>query len=551
MSEPDRDERLAGLLVELTETYRGGHVAKLDELTLAHPDLAEELRELWDAVWVVEEFGKAYPAEKTSSWTSGIAHHDMSNTPLQGYELLEEIGRGGMGVVYRAVQSDLQRTVALKMMRNGGVLTSPSERGRFLNEAVAQARLQHPNIVSLYGVGTEDGASFITMQLIEGSTLANRLADGPLPDLEAARILLPVCRALQYAHEQGVLHRDLKPSNILIDSEGRPLVSDFGLAKRVDATSSLTPSGAILGTPGYMAPEQAAASRGVVGPRTDVYGLGAILYQMLTGRPPFLAATPFDTLLLVLEQDPVAPRALNPRASADLEMLALKCLQKDPGLRYQSASALAEDLQAFLNGETVSARSTGLIDLVARLLGETHHADVLENWGGLWMMHSAALFVFFGTANLLLWRGVTSQGPYLLIFTVGMGIWASIFWALRRRGGPISFIERLLAHVWGAGIVAINLTFVIEWLMGLPAWTLSPVFGITNGMLFMIKGGILAGSFYFQAAAVFLTIPFLVWFPRYSPLIMATVSGTCFFITGLKAFRRGRKRRRLASGREN
>ncbi len=546
MSDSDRDERLAAILVDLTEDFRGNHVGRLEEATRAHPDLAEELRDLWDAAWFAEEMGKSFAEAPPSRFPNPHERHDMQNTPIQGYELLEEVGRGGMGVVYRAFQVELSRTVALKMMRNGGMLSNPGERERFLNEAVAQARLRHGNIVPLFGVCSDAAASFITMQFVEGTTLAARLADGPLPSLDAAKILVQVCRALQYAHEQGVLHRDLKPSNILIDTDGTPLVSDFGLAKRVDAEASLTPAGAVLGTPGYMAPEQAAASRGVVGPRTDVYGLGAILYQMLTGRPPFLAATPFDTLLLVLEQDPVSPRALNPRASADLEMIALKCLQKDPAMRYPSAGSLADDLDAYLSGGTISARSTGFVDLVARLLRETHHADVLENWGGLWMMHSAALLVFFGAANVLLLEGVTSQWPYLLIFTVGMGVWASIFWALRRRGGPISFIERLLAHVWGAGIVAINLTFVTEWLMGLPAWTLSPVFGITNGMLFMIKGGILAGSFYFQAAAVFLSIPFMVRYPKFSPLIFAAVSGTCFFVTGLKAFQKGRKRRRLA-----
>ena len=166
------------------------------------------------------------------------------------------------------------------------------------------------------------------------------------------------------------------------------------------------------------------------------------------------------------------------------------------------------------------------------------------------MMHSAALLVFFGLANLLLLQGVTAHWPYLLLFTVGMGAWASIFWSLRRRGGPITFIERLLAHVWGAGIVAINLTFIIEWLMGLPVFILAPILGITNGMLFMIKGGILAGSFYVQAALVFLTIPFMIAFPRFAPIIFASVAGLCFFFTGLNASRRGRKRRRLAANRQ-
>lgn len=166
------------------------------------------------------------------------------------------------------------------------------------------------------------------------------------------------------------------------------------------------------------------------------------------------------------------------------------------------------------------------------------------------MMHSAALLVFFGIANLMLLKGVTVQWPYLLLFTAGMGAWASIFWALRRRGGPVSFIERLLAHVWGAGIVAINLTFVVEWLMGLPALKLAPILAITNGMLFMIKGGILAGSFYVQAAALFLTIPLMIWFPRFSPMIFAIVAASCFFATGQRAYQRGRLRRRIAATRE-
>jgi serine/threonine-protein kinase len=287
-----------------------------------------------------------------------------------------------------------------------------------------------------------------------------------------------------------------------------------------------------------MAPEQAGAGRGPVGPAADVYALGAILYQMLTGRPPFLAATPLDTLLLVREQDPVPPRVLNPRANADLAMIAARCLQKSPDLRYPSAGALADDLDAFLHGEPVSARSTSLRGLIGRLLGETHHAAVAENFGALFMMHAAAMVAFFGLTNWLYLRGVRARWPYVLIFTAGLGAWSSVFWALRRRGGPVSFVERLLAHVWGSGIVGINLTFYLEWLMGLPVLTLAPVMGITNGMLFMIKGGILSGSFYLQAAAAFLSIAPMVWFPRYAPLIFGTVSALCFFLTGLAAHRR-------------
>src|SRR5438270_389755 len=202
------------------------------------------------------------------------------------------------------------------------------------------------------------------MQYIEGTTLARRLADGPMPGLDAARLLVPVCRAIQYAHDHGILHRDLKPSNILIDREGHPYVSDFGLAKRLDVhgDASLTPSGALVGTPSYMPPEQARGSmrRLPLAPSCDVYSLGAILYHALSGRPPFQAATPIETMMLVLEEDPIPPRTLNPRVNPDLEMIALRCLQKQPELRYQSAAAMADDLEAFLRDEPVSARSTSL-----------------------------------------------------------------------------------------------------------------------------------------------------------------------------------------------
>jgi serine/threonine-protein kinase len=348
-----------------------------------------------------------------------------------------------------------------------------------------------------------------------------------------------------------VLHRDLKPSNILIDGEGRPHVGDFGLAKRLGADASLTQSGAIVGTPSYMAPEQArapsAGGRRAIGPACDVYSLGAILYQMLTGRPPFQAATALETILLVLEQDPVPPRVFNPRADPDLEMVALRCLQKTPGERYASAAALADDLDAFRAGRPVSARSTSLGALAARLLGETHNAAIMENWGVLWICHSFALVVFFLVTNLLLWRGVSARWPYVLIFTVGLSVWAAVFWALRRRGGPISFVERQLAHVWGAGMIAINLTFLLEWLLNWPVLTLLPVLAITNGMLFMIKGGILSGAFYLYAALVFLAMFPMVWFPRFGPMILALPSAFGFFATGLQYHRRLLRSRWLAA----
>jgi serine/threonine-protein kinase len=545
---------LAALLERLTDELRRGGTPDVEALARDHPGLAEALRDLWAAAWVAEEVARTQGA--TSDVTTAGASGDSTGPLFGGCELLEELGRGGMGVVYRARQPELGRIVALKRLLHGE-RARPHDVARFRAEAESAARLDHPHIVPVYAVAVDASAGepYFLMKFIDGTTLARRLAEGPMPAPEAAALLAPVARAIHHAHQQGVLHRDLKPSNVLIDREGRPYVGDFGLAKRLaaDAGLSLTRSGAVLGTPSYMAPEQAQgagpSSRGTIGPACDVYSLGAILYQMLTGRPPFQAATPLDTLLLVLEQDPVPPRVLNPRANPDLEMVALKCLQKASEQRYPSAAALADDLEAFSAGLPVSARSMSLRALAARLLGETQHAAVMEHWGFLWICHSVALFVFFGLTNLLHANGVSARWPYLLIFTVGMGLWAALFWALRRRGGPISFVERQLAHVWGSGVIAINLVFLLEWLMRLPVLTLLPVFAITNGILYMIKGGILSGVFYLYAALVFLAIFPMVWWPRYGPMILAVASSIGFLGSGVQYFLRQRRTAHLAAQR--
>jgi hypothetical protein len=558
----DADESLlAALLDELTDLWRQGQQPDLERLASLHPRLTADLRSLWATVWVAEEmarngFGEREPGEahigslNTTAWPPATectapamaqaAPHGLDGS-LQGrfgdYELFEELGRGGMGVVSRAREIARGRIVALKRLLRG-LASTPQDLERFQIEALAAARLAHPHIVPVFQVGECDGQPYFTMQYIDGTTLAQQLAGGPLPEHDAARLLVPVCRAIHYAHDRGVLHRDLKPSNILIDRQGNPYVSDFGLAKRIDVDPTLTPSGAFVGTPSYMPPEQAgriaSGRRDPLGATADVYSLGAILYHMLTGRPPFQAATPIETMLLALEHDPIAPRALNPRVNPDLEMVALQCLQKPPGLRYPSAAALAEDLESFLRGDPVSARSTSLRALAARLMGETHHAPVLENWGLLWIYHSIALLVFFGTTNALYLAGVTARWPYVLIFTVGLCGWAALFWALRRRGGPIRFVERQLAHVWGAGIVSINLIFLVEWLLGLPTLKLAPMIAVTNGTMFMIKAGILSGDYYLQAAVTFLAIFPMAWFPRFAPMIFGLVASACFFVTGLK-----------------
>jgi hypothetical protein len=281
------------------------------------------------------------------------------------YEIHLELARGGMGVVFRARQISLNRTVALKMIL-AGQLANDTDVKWFYTEAEAAANLDHPGIVPIYEVGQHEGQHYFSMGFVEGQSLSHRLAEGPLPPREAAELMVKVSAAIEFAHQRGVIHRDLKPANILLDKNGNPRVTDFGLAKRLEADSGLTGSGQIMGTPGYMPPEQAGGPRGEVGPAADVYSLGATLYALLTGRPPFQAATPMVTVLQVISDEPVPPRRLNPSIPSDLETICLKCLEKDASRRYPTAQALADDLDRWLGGEPIMAKPAGPLERMAK-----------------------------------------------------------------------------------------------------------------------------------------------------------------------------------------
>jgi serine/threonine-protein kinase len=536
----ERDQRLARLLADLSDQTRRGIHPNLDAVAAQHPDLAAELCELWGAVVLADELARGSPpARGASKRPCEPLPAPQAGKEFGDYELLEEIGRGGMGVVYRAIQRNLNRTVALKMILRGELAT-PEDLARFQTEAQAAAHLEHPNIVPVYEAGQRDGQAYFSMRYVEGQTLAEILARGPLRPRDAARYLAAISRAVHYAHEHGILHRDLKPSNILIDKDDRPHVTDFGLAKRVSGEASQagrTATGAIVGTPAYMAPEQVSNRRGTPSPASDVYSIGVILYEMLTGRPPFQAPTPVDTLLLVLDQDPVRPRLLNPGVDADLEMICLKCMQKEPDLRYPNARALAADLEAYLSGEALSVRSGRLISVFNRTFRATPHAVVMENFGLLWMMHSVKILLLCGLTTWLACHDVDNPVWYLLLWGAGLIVWGFVFWQLRKRAGPVLFIERQVAHVWGAAIVATIGVFVVEILLEEKVLSLAPMLAVIAGITFAVKAGMLSGSFYFSAAAEFLTaVPMALppLYPRYGILLFGAVTAVCFFVPGLK-----------------
>ncbi|MCI0463305.1 MAG: serine/threonine protein kinase, partial [Gemmataceae bacterium] len=384
------EERLNEILHAYLQAVDGGATPDREALLRAHPDLTEELQAFFAGEDEAAGLAQAllpdtprHPGENADPHLT-LGPDEATEWPawqlgqqLGDYELLEAVAQGGMGVVYKARQLSLNRVVAVKMIR-ARQLASGTEVERFRREAEAVAQLDHPNIVPLYEVGAHAGQHFFTMKWMEGGCLAERLRTQPRPAASgngirsqtpeaasaygvraAARLVMTVARAVHYAHQRGILHRDLKPANILLDGHGEPHVTDFGLAKRIEGDRHLTQSGAIVGTPSYMSPEQAAGETRQLTTATDTYALGAILYELLTGRPPFVAESPLDLLILVRTQEPTPPSRLQPNLARDLETICLKCLEKEPAQRYATAEALADDLHRYLTGEPILARGTG------------------------------------------------------------------------------------------------------------------------------------------------------------------------------------------------
>jgi tRNA A-37 threonylcarbamoyl transferase component Bud32 len=477
---PSSPSKLGEVLAEYLQAMERGEAPDRKALLAKHSELAAELSAYFIDLDRMDRL--AGPLKLSDpAVTSGL---DVdANLPtiryFGDYELESEIARGGMGIVFRARQKSLNRVVALKMILSGQ-LASDADRLRFRQEADAAASLDHPNILPIYEVGEHDGRPYFSMKLIDGGNLRAPSSESPRTAVRGlVGVLAKVAQAVHFAHQRGILHRDLKPANILLDSDGTPYVTDFGLAKRVGGDSGLTHTGAVLGSPSYMAPEQARGDKGI-STAADVYSLGAILYELLAGRPPFRGETVYETIKEVIEREPVPPRALNPKADRDLSAIALKCLAKAPAGRYGSAEELANDLDRWLAGEATKARPPSLAGLAIRWLRRNAMAaTTVVVIGVVWgVLTSLILFVADGRARAssrpvrLLAEGESWFNPTGWAFRTGWQpltrwgiiagaafLWLSIGWCLRAGARP-----RTPAGAFGAAAAA---ALVAAWVCNL------------------------------------------------------------------------------------
>ena len=475
------------------------------------------------------------------------------------YELVQEIARGGMGVVYKARQVSLNRIVAIKMILSGQQ-ASETEVKRFHTEAEAAANLQHPNIVAIHEVGVHEGRHYFSMDYVAGKNLSELIKGGPLPPAQAAQYVKSMAEAIQYAHQRGILHRDLKPQNVLIDEFDQPRITDFGLARQLRRDSNLTQEGAVMGSPSYMPPEQAAGKLAQVGPQSDVYSLGTILYELLTGKAPFRAETPMATLVKVLEAEPVRPKSLNPRVPADLETICLKCLEKRPERRYQSARDLAEEVGRYLDHDPILARPpsfirktwnwsvrhpwviTGIISLLALGLFSAAYGLWQQNRYLVWLQARPGHVRIPGRLSSEL--EVSAYPIRLLLFPMAMIFW----WAFhgpdtikrrRRRGRPYFHLALCLCGGCGAALLLVAVYSALKALEA-HVWENYPLHieGVSLGLwLFCAASGLAASLLHhYQIRRMLRKFNFSPK-PDVIPYFIAILAMACF-CSGLAALQR-------------
>jgi serine/threonine-protein kinase len=544
---PAPDPEADADVVAYLEAVESGETVDRSEWERRYPALArfladEEVVSRWTA-----PLREALSSEAAAAGTTVAYEPRPAAPPLTSfgdYEILEKIGHGGQGVVYKARYARLNRLVALKVILAGGH-AGEQHLARFLAEAEAVARFQHPNIVQIHEIGEHEGRPYFSLEFVPGGSLAQRLKGSPLPDeKEAAHLVEVLARAVHHAHEHGIVHRDLKPANVLLMPDGTPKVADFGLARFLGTDDGQTADGAVLGTASYMAAEQAAGRGGEVGPLTDVYALGAILYECLTGRPPFRGATLMETLLLVQQEPPDRPRLYNPNVSRSLQAICLRCLAKDPNDRYPSAEALADDLGAYLRGEPVRADGGAASPLVQAMLRETRYTEVMTRWAGIWMGNAVVYFFICLAKSLLVLRDTRHQefrhhGPYFIVWAACFLGMMGVAWFCRFQSGPpLSHVERQLFQIKGFFWVGFFLTAWVYQLGDGDIRYLLPILILEAAIAFGCMATILGGSFYVMAAACVATAVLEALWPAPGPLISAAVCSPALFWLGWKYWRR-------------
>lgn len=522
------------LLVEWEARRQAGELLSAQDLCPSDPQLQAALadriarRQQLQAMFDMPTEGGNPPADSPSPTLPQVA----------GYEILEVLGHGGMGVVYKAKQLGLNRLVALKMVL-AGASASPLELARFRAEAEAVAQLQHPNIVQIYEIGEQGGCPFLALEYVVGGSLAAHLDGTPVPPRQAAELVLALSRAVQHAHETGIVHRDLKPANVLLQPDGTPKITDFGLAKRAESDHARTQTGTILGSPSYMAPEQAAGRTSDIGPATDIYALGVILYELLTGRPPFKGASLLETIEQVRENDPVPPRFLQPKTPRDLETICLKCLEKAPRRRYATAADLAADLRAFLHDEPINAQSLTFFDQVSRTIG--HHSFDARFRGmanGMLgfapvpiVVHLVAFALFHGRSYYPLAMTLTTAGmvftmlPLLLVFGRPT---LRLLPAWQRR----HFITVWIGHMIAMGMMLLAVVVSVPADRPEVLLMVYSLWAATAGLSFLAHATE-AGMYYMIAAVLFCMSALLAITPYYAPLEVAALMSINLTAQGL------------------
>ncbi len=549
------NDHITSLLLLWQENRGQGRDLSAAELCRDCPELEPQLREKIRILRHrngLPEMPEAPPDQQTRDIPSRKESGETAaeETPrraaqVPGYEILSELGRGGMGVVYLARQTRLGRLVALKMILDSGHARS-DDLQRFRTEAEAIARLQHPNIVQIFEVGERVGLPFFSMEFCPGGNLDLKLAVTPLPPQEAAQLAEKLARAVQAAHQANVIHRDLKPANVLLAADGTPKITDFGLARKLDE-AGLTQTGAIMGTPSYMAPEQAAGLKQLT-PAVDVYGLGAVLYECLTGRPPFRASTPLATVMQVLEGQPAPPRLLNPQVPRDLETICLKCLEKEPRHRYATAAELADDLGRFLAGEAITARSLNLVDRLVGALEHSRHDAHFAAYASLFLWLVPVMVLPEVVVMLTGWL----HGPIALLPLAHFGralAFLALVWHFRKgRLLPENAAERQIWSIWGGYLVVglvlgfSNRAVLLGWETAVGTRLYQSLSCLTALALFATGAQFLGWCYAFGAGFLALAVVMELDL-RWAPLEFGLLWGAMLLLIGLRL--RGLARRRL------